>query len=385
MIQVNGHIIMTVDDFEKHFDLNRMVEIASQIVEDTDIFVGLEEYDVTLEALARVMCGAAIDVEEQQGQIHWMIDDLSGSLEGSVGGKKTKLDGVKAKKLLISALGHKSYSPIVTLGTEPNPTPFPKDPESRIPAPESQIPNPPKTPKTEGPEDREDPESQIPNPKSQIPNPEAQRPYTALHSEQSVVLDLAKEDAPGILRTHTLVNNSLQGSAYVEAGPLKIEIKANHAVTLLLKDRGLTAVLHHESVGPFHRIESQILDDGSTQILNTDLETGKVTKPASFPQGALWQVCADNQGGFVALVDGQVLTYSRLITPDALEDMMIPEDEKIVMIAISGAQIMLLTSQGRTYSNFRNPWRKTKNVLRVGVDANGAIYASAQPLKPEEL
>ena len=89
----------------------------------------------------------------------------------------------------------------------------------------------------------------------------------------------------------------------------------------------------------------------------------------------LTQVCADERGGFIALVNGNIVTYSSDVQPDDVEDLMmdIPSDEKIVMIQLVAHQIYALSNKMKVYSNFPINIADNGNIIWLDKNSRGEI------------
>lgn len=89
----------------------------------------------------------------------------------------------------------------------------------------------------------------------------------------------------------------------------------------------------------------------------------------------LTQVCADERGGFIALVNGSIVTYSSDVQPDDIEDLMmdIPSDEKIVMIQLVARQIYALSNKMKVYSNFPISIADNGNIVWLDKNSQGEI------------
>lgn len=94
-----------------------------------------------------------------------------------------------------------------------------------------------------------------------------------------------------------------------------------------------------------------------------------------FDATLLTQICADERGGFIALVNGNIVTYSSDVQPDDVEDLMmdIPADETIVMIQLVARQIYALTNKMKVYSNYPVNIQDNGNIVWLDRNRDGDI------------
>lgn len=89
----------------------------------------------------------------------------------------------------------------------------------------------------------------------------------------------------------------------------------------------------------------------------------------------LTQICSDERGGFIALINGSIATYSIDVQPDDVEDLMmdIPSDERIVMIQLVARQIYALSNKMMVYSNFPINIANNGNIIWLDKNSQGDI------------
>lgn len=175
------------------------------------------------------------------------------------------------------------------------------------------------------------------------------------------------------LRLVRICNESMLGGAKVDIGGNHTYVVAPGATAFLLKcGEGYVDKLPQKSVSAGYTCDIRYGADGSATVVCKNRED-RVTVERQFKADTLQQACADSAGGFVALVDGKIIPYSREVQPDAISDMFIPDDEHVVMIRLAGRQIVALTDKKKVYSNYTVTPDEGRPVLWIGQDAEGSL------------
>lgn len=173
-----------------------------------------------------------------------------------------------------------------------------------------------------------------------------------------------------LVRLH---NKSVLGETTVDIGGSHTYAIPPGTTAFLLKcgDRFINK-LPQFSVSSCHACLMKYGTDGGVTVVCIDHQ-GRQTVEKQFKAEALQQVCADRAGGFVALIDGQILTYSREVQPDDVSEMFLPDDEHVVMIRLTGQQIVALTDHKRVYSNSSVDAEPKRPVLWIGQNYDGTL------------
>lgn len=141
------------------------------------------------------------------------------------------------------------------------------------------------------------------------------------------------------------------------------------------------------SAGPNHICYLNYFDENKVRVINKDLK--RETASQIFDAEKLYQICADDNNGFLLLYNGEILSFSTDFQPDDLEDLLafLPVDEKIVMIEVMHRQIFILTDKGNVYSNFKIDIPKGKKVIWLKKESDGTVgfIYSGEIFSPKDM
>lgn len=129
------------------------------------------------------------------------------------------------------------------------------------------------------------------------------------------------------------------------------------------------------SVSSTHIDYLRYTGDSKVKVCCRDFRNDNVGIDHIFDARKLTQVCADEKSGFIALLDGEIVSYSDEIQPEDIEDLMayIPGDEKILMIQLKNRQLFALTNNKRVYSNYNVKADKDRDIVWIAKAPDGEI------------
>lgn len=107
-------------------------------------------------------------------------------------------------------------------------------------------------------------------------------------------------------------------------------------------------------------------DIGKTYFYDNSIITYPVEK-----LGEVSQFAADDENGFVCIVDKQIVVYSRLFNNKTFA-INYQENEHPVKVAVRGSAYLVLTNKGRVYSNCDFD---REGILSIGINQNQTAYA----------
>lgn len=184
----------------------------------------------------------------------------------------------------------------------------------------------------------------------------------------------------GPLQVRQIHNPSDSGFAYVilendKGDSLFYQLSAGNRMCMLLIGDSPINKIPQLSVSTTHVNYVKYKDQMHAAVCGIEFKSKRVLSEHTFDATKLTQVCSDERNGFVALVDGEILSFSDELQPEDIEDMTayIPAKEKIVMIALTNRQIFALTDAKKVYSNFSVACSRQGKVVWMEKDANGDI------------
>lgn len=332
MININGNLIATDEEFREHFDLEAIAAQAFQLSRDRDIFVAPAEVEL-LGVLSASLAGESACVGVDPDGVLCVacgnaVAPVKYALPGGVA-EEMALSQDCLVRLIVSELGHRPY-------------------EARL-ASEGVV--------------------------------EDVKPLTLLTDGQTATLecfDPARDDAAAPLVNGIYLNTgsakaavSIVSSTFAE----QMVLLPGEAVALLTK--GGRYVSAHRL-----RAESSVLllrrvPAPRRQTLVECFRRNSSTPCCShtFDAATLIDAWPDENNGFVALVDGRILTYSSVIQPDDVDDLELPAGETPVKIAVRGRMLVALTDVGRVYTNIASALNGLQGVVDITIDGSGALTA----------
>lgn len=347
--------------FRKHFNLEEMLPLAMQVSKDVDLFINDEVLRETQGYLRRIV----------ESKSHWFplsIDD--GKVVLDIGTERYEVIHTQAETfcsenylgredaiaLLISELGGRPYS----FSPSNNGNDSLKD--SEVSSAAGSLTDP-----------------LISSPVILEENRILRLPqynHSRVDSESIEIIAIQNHTAKGYTRVIIETNDS-DGLEYkLDSQTTMFLLKING--TYLNKLPQLSVSMNHADYLSY----SGDVVEVRCKSLNHKNDTLSPHNPISHRFGALalTQVCADERGGFIALVNGEIIAYSTDIQPDVVEDMMmdIPADEKIVMIQLAGRQIFALTDKKRVYSNCPCKIEDNGQIVWLDKSDSGEIMAVSE-------
>ena len=187
-----------------------------------------------------------------------------------------------------------------------------------------------------------------------------------VEADEIIRFGMVDSDSNGNLGLYGMSVSSGEGKAYVivEAPqPLQYELKDNNRMTLLMSDGKVVNKIPQCSIGPAHICFLRYLPDSAVEVCCVSLKSKEERHIRISDK--VTQVCADNENGFIALIDGRIVSYSSEVQPEHIEDLVcrIPEGEGIIMIQLLNRQVFALTDHRKVYSNFD-----------ISVDASNVVW-----------
>lgn len=310
MININRVFIATDKEFREHFDLEAMAEQALAIALDEEIFIQESE-----RALQAVLAAAAKGTSgrtgtDESGNAFIECDGCRGIIATALpgdGAEKKALTAANVVRLVLCELGGRSFEELIT------------DETADL------------------------------------------KPLNELNGGQTDPVktfnpDSDNCDAP--LRNIFYINCSKSSPAAVrillDDGIDYIHIAPGDALVLLTKDNRYISAHPRMSETLSHRVVILPKNDNDAEVI-VQSHTGGQIRSRTFDRRQLTDVCADQTGGFVALCGDDILTYSSQLQPDDVDNLFIPEGERIVKILTSSRQLAALTDAGRVYTNVHSP------------------------------
>ena len=119
----------------------------------------------------------------------------------------------------------------------------------------------------------------------------------------------------------------------------------------------------------------QYVGDSKVKVCCRNFSDSDTGTEYVFDAEKLTQVCADKKSGFIALIDGEIVSYSDEIQPEDIEDLMayIPKNEKILMIQLVNRQLFALTNEKKVYSNYSIKADKNRDIVWITKTPEGEI------------
>lgn len=309
MININRVFIATDKEFREHFDLEAMAEQALAIALDEEIFIKESE-----RALQAVLAAAAKGTSgrtgtDDGGTVFVECGGCRGLIATALpasGAKEKALTAPNVVRLVLSELGSRSFEECIN------------DESADL------------------------------------------KPLYELNGGQTEpvkAFDPDTDDCDAPLRNVVYINRSKSSPAAIrillDGGIDYIHIPPGDTLVLLTKGNRYISTHPRMSQTLSHRVVILPKDDRDAEAI-VQSHTGGQIRSLTFDRLLLTDVCADQTGGFVALCGGDVLTYSSQLQPDDVDNLFVPEDERIVKILTSSRQLAALTDAGRVYTNVRS-------------------------------
>ncbi|MDE6670437.1 MAG: hypothetical protein K2K26_12255 [Muribaculaceae bacterium] len=175
-------------------------------------------------------------------------------------------------------------------------------------------------------------------------------------------------------------NISASGFAYVileddSNHTLNYQLNAGNRMFVLLIGNCPVNKIPQFSVGSTHVNYIQYIGKSEVKVSCKDFNSGNTSVKHVFDARKLTQVCADEKSGFIALIDGEIVSYSDEIQPEDIEDLMayIPKNEKILMIQLRNRQLFALTNEKRVYSNYKVNTDRDRAIIWMSKAPDGEI------------
>lgn len=334
MIKINGQCISTIAEFRSFFDADAMGRIGGRIADDSDLFPTGAEY-----ALIRSILRALGKDEGPRPKLRKVDKRIAICLDGvgevtliyNVPPKEGEITWQNARKLLVGEIAAAE----VELDEENDETIHTDaGKENHFQGMDA------------------DRETHGSNKKESGSN----------SNKQGAILHL--------VRVH---NKSVLGDSRIDIGGYHTyDIPPGTTAYLLKCGERYINKLPQFSVSSGYACMIKYGSDGKVTVVCVD-SNGQTKVERQFKAEALQQICADRTGGFVALIDGKILAYSREVQPDDIADMFLPDDERVVMIRVAGRQIVALTDKKRVYSNYDIDIDPDRPVLWIGQNAEGTF------------
>lgn len=320
MIKINGIVISNQSDFIKHFSIEPMLKCITQIAEDEDIFDNNESCHIQ-DLLNCIISGQTASIlesklvvgEEEPLVLSWSQINLPDK----------QLSSEEAKFILINELGQHKYT--IT-------------------------------------EDGQ---------KGTLVNMSEIRGLNCIQEAGSIIkLKRVTSETKGELWVKTIWNKSKEGIISITDGITPFEISPGEVALLLMCGDSYVTAIDTVSASMDHANKIIVLND--TQMA---IENSKTGKQYIYPFGEVSSVDADEEGGFVAVVNGTLMSYSKIISPEDIEDLEIEASKKVVLVSTLGRQILALTSDGQTYSNINGKLNGLNDIVLIGRISNQSLYA----------
>ena len=357
MIKLKSGIkIFDFISFRKHFNLNEMRPLAMQIAKDKELFISDEESKYTQQILNEILESTIqqVPVQIDNGKALLIIGDKTYEITYSCSEVLNKMNFLNKDNviaLLLSELGCVAYDPVHR--------------NNEIDSTENI--NEIKTAVQSGFEQQSSLIDIEINNIIRIPLFDS-----ALCKEDGTLEDLSIRNNTSAGYTRVMIEDS-------DSNGLKYKIEAGNCIHLLRINGAYVNKLPQLSISRNHanymeynrdnvKVESVRIDEKSIgQTFNTINH--------HFNTLELTQICSDERGGFIALVNGGIVTYSIDVQPDDVEDLMmdIPSDERIVMIQLVARQIYALSNKMKVYSNFPIDIANNGDIVWLDKNSQGDI------------
>lgn len=156
---------------------------------------------------------------------------------------------------------------------------------------------------------------------------------------------------------------------------LNYQLNAGNRMFMLLIGNCPINKIPQLSVSSTHVNYLRYTGESKVKVCCRDFHNDNVGIEHIFDVRKLTQVCADEKAGFIALLDGEIVSYSDEIQPEDIEDLMvyIPENEKILMIQLRSRQLFALTDKKKVYSNYSIKVDKNRDIIWITKDSDGEI------------
>lgn len=357
MIKLKSGIkIFDFISFRKHFNLNEMLPLAMQISKDKELFISDEESKNTQQILNEILESTIqqVSIRIDNGIALLNIGDKMYEIAYTCSEALSKINFLNKDNviaLLLSELGCVAYDPV--------PMDNGIDSTENINETKTAV------------------QSEF-EPKSSLVDIEINDIIRIPLFDSK----LCKED--GNLEVLSIRNNTSAGYTRImiedtDSNGLEYKIEAGNCIHILRINGKYVNKLPQLSISRNHanymeynknnvKVESVKIDEkGLVQPFNTINH--------HFNTLELTQICSDERGGFIALINGSIATYSIDVQPDDVEDLMmdIPSDERIVMIQLVARQIYALSNKMMVYSNFPINIANNGNIIWLDKNSQGDI------------
>lgn len=357
MIKLKSGIkIFDFISFRKHFNLNEMLPLAMQISKDKELFISDKESKNTQQILNEILESTIqqVPIQIENGKALLIIGNKKYEITYSCSEILSKMNFLNKDNviaLLLSELGCVAYDPVPT--------------NNEIDSTENV--NKTKT----------DVQSEFES-KSSLVDIEINNIIRIPLFDSA----LCKED--GNLEILSIRNNTSAGYTRVmiedsDSNGLEYKIEAGNCIHILRINGAYVNKLPQFSISRNHANYMEYDRDNvkvvSVRIDEKGLGQSFNTTNHHFNTLELTQICSDELGGFIALVNGNIVTYSIDVQPDDVEDLMmdIPSDEKIVMVQLVARQIYALSNKMRVYSNFPIDIANNGDIVWLDKNSQGDI------------
>lgn len=357
MIKLKSGIkIFDFISFRKHFNLHEMFPLAMQISKDKELFISDEESNNTQQILNEIIesKNLQIPIQIENGKAFLIIGNKKHGITYSCSEIFNKINFLNKENvigLLLSELACVAYDPV----------PVKSDIDSTDNAIEAKSVAQSEFAFSTSLVDIEDNRiMRIPLLNSALCKEEGNLDIVSIRNNTSAGytrLMIENIDSNGLeykLQSGNCMHILRVNGEYVNKLP-QLSISKNHANYM-------------EYNGDSVKVMSVKIDEKGLDILFNSINH-------QFNALDLTQICADERGGFIALVNGNIVTYSSDVQPDDVEDLMmdIPSDESIVMIQLVARQIYALSNKMKVYSNFPISIADNGNIVWLYKNSQGEI------------
>lgn len=344
--------------YRKHFNLLEMLPLAVQISKDKELFISDEESQNTQRILNEVVESKVqqIPVKIENEKVLLIIGEKTYEIKYSYSDILNKINCLNKDNtiaLLLSELGCVAYD-LASCKEDVNSTGIVADAKAATHS-----------------------ESKLSSSLADIEKNEIIR---------IPLFSSSLPEAKGDLEIVTIRNNTSEGYTRVmiedsSFDGLEYKIESGNSMHILGIRGAYVNKLPQLSVSRNHANYMEYSRNG-VNVVNVNIDEKGIVLPATttnhlFKTLELTQICADERGGFIALVNGNIVTYSSDVQPDDVEDLMmdIPSDEKIVMIQLIARQIYALTNKMNVYSNYPINIADNGNIVWLDKNSQGELLA----------
>ncbi len=352
----SGKKIFDFISFRKHFNLLEMLPLAMQISKDKELFINDEESKNTQQILKEIIesKNQHFPIQIENGKALLIIGDNTYEITYSCSEILSKINFLNKDNviaLLLSELGCVAYDPV----------PGNNDNDSTENVAETRT----------------------------AAQSELSTTPSLVDIENNNIIRIPLFDSTlckksGSLEVVSIRNNTLAGYTRVmiedcDSNCLEYKIESGNCMHILRVNGAYVNKLPQLSISRNHANYMEYYRDDvnvkSVKIDDKGLALPFNTTNHHFKTLELTQICADERGGFIALVNGSIVTYSSDVQPDDVEDLMmdIPSDERIVMIQLVARQIYALSNKMKVYSNFPIYIADNSNIIWLDKNSNGEI------------